>query len=618
VYAKHSFINIAFVVSLALLAGAVLAQSPGTLPGAIEKAVLQNPEVKLKYHNLLAVQQERRAAAGAWQPRIDVEVASGANQYKSPATPSTLNYGSSRASVQLRQVLFDGFATRSDVRRLSYGEQAAYFELLASSNQTALEVGRAYIDVIRYRELVELAAANYATHEVVFDKIVQKVSAGVGRRVDLEQVTGRLSLAESNWLTEVSNLHDVSARYQRLVGDIPAETLAPVQPLGEFLPVGVGYLSDATRTNPDFLAAVSTIRAYRADSELRKAANYPTVELRARQGYQTNTNGALGDYNDASIEVVLNYNLYRGGSDAARIKQYAAKLESAFDLRDKACRDIYQTGQIAFNDSIRLISQLKLLSQHELSMSKARQAYQQQFDIGQRSLLDLLDTENELYQARRALANAEYDLRLSDVRVLSVSGSLLEVFSLKPLSSVLPQVSGGAEIEDESLLCSDRIVPTLVLARATEQRTPAPIKTPPVIAPPAEPVKEPVVAKPAADEVCRKELQSFVDAWIAAWNNKDLQGYLGSYAETFVAAKGLSRSAWEQLRKTRLNKKGGIQAIISNVKPLSCDPKSAEVSFDQSYGSTDYRDDVSKTLSLIRASNGWKIVRETVTKGRTF
>lgn len=603
------------LAGLCLVGHAVMAESPANLRAAIEQATLQNPEVKLRYHNLQAAQHERSVARGGWFPRVDLEVASGREEYQSPSIPTTQSYNSNRTSLQLRQTLFDGFATRSEVRRLSYAEQAAFYDLLSASNQTALEVGRAYIDVLRYRELVDLAANNYNAHQEVHDRIAQKVTAGVGRRVDLEQAAGRMALAESNWLTEVSNLHDVSARYQRLVGDTPAENLAPLEPLGEFLPVGIGFLNDATRTNPDFLGAVANIRSYRADRDVRAASKYPTLELRARTGSQNNESGVIGQYKDSTIEVVLNYNLFRGGSDLARARQSEAKLEAAFDLRDKACRDIFQTGQIAFNDSIRLVSQLKLLSQHELSTSKARQAYQQQFDIGQRSLLDLLDTENELYQARRALVNATYDLSLSDVRVLAVSGTLLEVFKLRPMGSSLPEASGGTEVNDDALACSDRVIPTLVLNRNNEARIPVvPVKSEPVTpAPVAAPA---VVAK--SHEACQKEMSTLVETWIGAWNRKDFAGYLNAYAKNFEPAKGLSRGDWEKLRKSRLNKKGGIQATLSNIKAQDCNGKTSAVSFSQVYGSDDYKDVVEKTLELEKVGSDWKIVRETVTKGRTF
>jgi adhesin transport system outer membrane protein len=72
------------------------------------------------------------------------------------------------------------------------------------------------------------------------------------------------------------------------------------------------------------------------------------------------------------------------------------------------------------------------------------------------------------------------------------------------------------------------------------------------------------------------------------------------------------------LRKARLNKKGNIRADITGTKALSCTAKTGAVSFSQSYGSDDYRDTVEKTLELEMVGKQWKIVRETVTKGRTF
>ena len=585
------------------------AQTPTTLKGAVERAILQNPEVKYRFHNLEAAQEERKSAEGAWFPRVDLEAATGTYNTLRPSLASTLGYSGNRASIQLRQVLFDGFATRNEVRRLSYSQQTAYYELLSASNQTGLETARAYLDVLRYRDLLTLAASNYSTHLEVHNRLEQKTKAGVGRRVDLEQASGRLALAESNWL------HDVSARYQRLVGDLPATSLAPADPLKAGVTSGATFLADAVKKNPDFLGAVSTIRAYRADAAFRRSAYAPTVELRARQSYETNQSGVTGDYRDSALELVLNYNLYRGGADKAKIKQYLHKLDSAFDLRDKTCRDLWQTGQIAYNDSTRLANQIQLLAQHELSTSKARQAYQQQFDIGQRSLLDLLDTENELYQARRALANAEYDQKLAEVRLLATNGSLLSALKLQAMPVSEPDPSGGAEEEDGLMQCSNFMPVVPVLDRTVEAR---PVVEPDPIAQPAPvPLTSPVVVTPPPPAPCT-QLPQWVDGWISAWNGKQLTSYLGYYADKFTPALGMSRSAWESLRKKRINKQGDIKAVISDIKPLSCDGKTAEVAFKQEYGSVDYRDTVEKTLSLEQIDNNWKILRETVTKGRTF
>ena len=595
--------------------------SPSTLKDAVERGVLQNPEVKLRFHNLEAAKAERRGAEGAWLPRVDVEVAGGKYEILTPSFGSTVNYPDNRASIQLRQTLFDGFATLYEVRRLSYAQQTAYYDLLSVSNSTALEVARAYLDVLRYRELVQLAADNFTNHLEVHDRISQKVAAGVGRKVDLEQAAGRKALAESNWLTEVSNLHDVTVRYQRLVGELPPATLTPVDPMTEYVKPAAGYAAEAVRTNPDFLSAVATLRSYRADSQSRKAAYSPTLELRAHQGVETNQSGVYGSYRDSAIELVLNVNLYRGGSDRARVDQYVAKLGSAYDLRDKACRDIWQTGEIAFNDSQRLSAQITLLTQHELSTSKALQAYQQQFDIGQRSLLDLLDTENEVYQARRALSNAEYDLQLAAVRVLANSGTLLDTLKLRTLSPEVPSASGNAQDDDALMQCDSHIPVSPVLDRTFNSRpitAAAAPTTPTVVAAAPVPVPVPAPVTAASPDAACAQLPKVVEAWRSAWNHKDVTAYLAAYSKQFVLPKGMDRNQWEAMRKTRISKQGDITITLGKLTPARCDGKTAEVAFSQEYASPDFKDTVSKSLSFEMVQGAWKITREDVTKGRAY
>ena len=123
-------------------------------------------------------------------------------------------------------------------------------------------------------------------------------------------------------------------------------------------------------------------------------------------------------------------NLFKGGSDQAQVRQYAERLAQSKDLRDKACRDIRQNLSIAFNDIHNLSRQLGFLDQHQLSIEKARVANREQFDIGQRTLLDLLDTENEYFQARRAYVNATYEHAIAHARTLTGMGKLLSALQV--------------------------------------------------------------------------------------------------------------------------------------------------------------------------------------------
>ncbi len=203
------------------------AQPANSLKDSVERAILKNPEVGFRHQNFLAMTGEQDAAKGGWYPKIDLSVDAGKKNSLSPGSTSSNSYNNATTTLELRQMLFDGNTTDLNVRRLGHSRLALYYELLSASDQIALETVTAYIDVIRYRGLVTLARDNYTNHAEVHARIEDRVKAGVGRRVDLEQAAGRKALAESNWATEASNLRDVSIRYQRLVGEAPADSLQP-------------------------------------------------------------------------------------------------------------------------------------------------------------------------------------------------------------------------------------------------------------------------------------------------------------------------------------------------------------------------------------------------------
>src|SRR5690606_4880619 len=117
----------------------------------------------------------------------------------------------------------------------------------------------------------------------------------------------------------------------------------------------------------------------------------PTLEFRASTGTDRELPGRSNrDIQSSRVQLVMSYNLYRGGADAARVRQTSAQMYAARDVRDYTCRNVQQELAVAWNNVMRLRHQLPFLQEHELATSKVRTAYQQQFQIGQRSLLDLL------------------------------------------------------------------------------------------------------------------------------------------------------------------------------------------------------------------------------------
>jgi len=420
-------------VALAVSAPALHAAET-TLKDAAQEAVLKNPEVLARWHAFRAATENVEVVRGGRLPTVDLSANVASESQDTPAIDET--YTRSGVSLVLSQMLFDGYATRNELAKFTYAQRVRYNEMLDASETAALETMRAYTDVLRYRKLHQLAQENYVQHRTVFEQIQQRVKSGIGRRVDLEQASGRLALAESNLLTEASNLHDVSARYQRVVGRLPAQELAVVPSLEGGVP---GASDQALRLayaqHPALAAAQENIVAAQSDAKIRKAAFLPRVDLRARQDMGRNLDGVDGNHSLTNVELLLNYNLYNGGSDQAAERQYWEQVNVARDVRDKTCRDVRQTLYIAYNDVRRLQEQLTYLEQHQLSIEKARDAYRNQFDIGQRTLLDLLDTENELFQAKRAYQNAYFDHLLALGRTQAGMGNLLASLGLQRLDA---------------------------------------------------------------------------------------------------------------------------------------------------------------------------------------
>ena len=430
--------SIALAALCALLPLRGVAQADDPMAAAARKALETNPDITARVNAMRAALDAVSVARAGRLPRVDAEATVGRTEDRiTTRNPPNGSLTYNGTALSITQLLWDGQALTNQINRLGHERQTRWFELLDVSEQTVLEAVRAYIDVARFRRLVELAEDSYVQHRYVHQQIQSRVRAGVGRGVDLEQASARLALADSNLTTETANLHDVVARYLRVVGEAPAQRPPRPPTLGGGLP---GSASDAMETalrnSAAINASIENLRAARASVSERESAYMPRVEARVRAGQGRNFDAVNDQKRDVSAAVTLSWNLYSGGADQARVRQATNLLNQAADLRDKACRDARQTAGIAFNDVGKLDDLLRALDRNVLAIEKARDAYKQQFDIGQRSLLDLLNAENELYTARRAYANADFDLLFAHARVLAAMQQLTTRLGLRaPMST---------------------------------------------------------------------------------------------------------------------------------------------------------------------------------------
>ena len=621
---------------LALACVNAMAQTDPVTTQVVQQAIETNPEISARFNAFRASVADIDASFGALLPKVDLTGEMGrTNDVIKKRTPSESQYlNRTGVAISISQLLWDGQATTRDVARLGHTRLARYFELMDATEQTALEAVRSLVDVQRYRRLVQLAEDNYVQHKFAFEQIQSRVRAGVSRGVDQEQSAARLALAESNLITERSNLHDVVERYRRIVGSLPpADLPAQAGSVAKAIPASSTEAMEATASrSPAVAAAVESMRAARSQAENRQSAYHPRIEARLRAGAGQNFDGTEGQKRDVTGQLIATWNIFNGGIDDARIRSTASQLSQAMDLRDKACRDSRQTTAIAFNDARKLVEQIGYLERNVASIAKARDAYRQQFDIGQRSLLDLLNAENELYTARRALAVAQFDQTTAVARTHAAMGSLTTALGLtrpEPPDDA-SEAKDWAAGDDAASRCPLSATDLAQLSReeldsrvrvlmdAARPATAAPATASAVGAADSKPVVTPLppggttttTIGNSASATAQAALDTQIKAWLAAWSGKDLKRYLDFYSPQFQAT-GMSRELWATSRERRFAAvKGPIQITVSGVKTTLTSATTAETRFTQNYQSSGLRDVTEKTLQWVQEDGQWRILRE--------
>jgi adhesin transport system outer membrane protein len=602
-------------------------QTPLTLKDAVQKAVLNNPEILARWHTLRAAEGERDASAGALLPRVDLLGGLGAERRTDASTRS--RYDRTSSSLTITQLLYDGFAARNEIKRLDHARLVRLFEFFDNSESVALEAARAYYDVLRYRALVRLAEDNFVQHRSVLEQTELKVNARVARAVDLEQVSARMALAEANLLTESSNLHDTTVRFQRIVGQLPTQEMPAPAPLNRAIPADAAKaVGDAQQSNGALLASIENVRSVNAALAARRGVFQPRIDLRLRGDQGNNLSGIPGRSTTAVAEVVMSWNLFNGHTDRAKERQFAEQLNVAKDLRDKACRDISQTVLIAYNDVRKVNEQMVFFEKNRISMVNTRNAYRLQFGIGQRTLLDMLDSENELFQAKRAVANAEQDINIAYARTHAVIGTLLTALELSKIETgaVREQIQSNG-LDDDVQPCPVEPVAVYVAdkdaliirakdllkqnaqrdARESEVQPLTPVAPVTPIAPVLAPTPQSSLPPDFVDYIAlRRALQN----WRAAWAQRNVEDYLASYVPNFLPDTGGDTKAWKERSRASLARSGDVSVDIADLSVTLTDAARPSMVFKQTYKSQGSRNVVTKTIQWVRVGDRWLSARE--------
>ena len=405
-----------------------------SLKDSIAISIDANPQIGEAIENREAIQFELRQAAGLFLPSVDLEASAGIRQLNSPGRrvlgidDDTLY--PTDVEIRATQNIFDGYERRGELERQAARVDGASFRVLERSEFIALQVTREYFEILLQHRIIASTRQNVAFHRQILGDIRAGESSGSLTAADRQQAEERLFAARAQLKQAEEDLASAKIRFNNLVG-VPVGTASLPPSISHALPRGLqDAIGTARKNNPRLKIATADIDAAAALVKKARAGFYPKffLEGRARSGYDID--GVETHTDDLEGRVVMKWNLFRGGIDEANVQEQVRWTSEARMKLHQVHREVEEAVRISWERKHRQRELAGLYSQQLNTNVQLVSSYRQQFGVGQRSLLDVLDAQNSRFNSAVLRDTAVYASRFADWRLLAATGTLLDTLSL--------------------------------------------------------------------------------------------------------------------------------------------------------------------------------------------
>ncbi|HFU74525.1 MAG TPA: hypothetical protein ENK65_03125, partial [Helicobacteraceae bacterium] len=397
-----------------------------TLKEAVNEVIETNPQVQERIKNYRAIQQDASIADSGYLPQLDYRGAIGHKITGHLTDPDTQNFDVYENSLVLTQNLFNGFGTLYQVNYEKTRAVAAAYNYVEKANDVALQMVISYIDVLRAQELYETSKENVANNTEIYAKVYDLFVAGLAARSEVDKIQSSLSLSRSNLTVKRNNLFDKVLTMRRVLGRrvLPAELEKP-QFTAKLPSTYLRASMFAMKHNPSLMVSQFNLKGAQELYKQRRKNYYPTLDLELSQVYNDNLDSFTGQDDRFQAMLVLNYNLYRGGADSAEVQKNISKINQEVELQRDIRRQVVEGLDLSWTAYEMLKVQLDDLYKFQSFAYSTLTLYEDEYALGQRSLLDLLAAQNDFFNAQTQIINAEYDRLISKYRILDAMGVMV-------------------------------------------------------------------------------------------------------------------------------------------------------------------------------------------------
>lgn len=430
-----SRISVGLFLTATLVPGGslLLAATPSgaeTLRQALIRTYNTNPRLLSARARLRETDEQAAQAISNWRPTL---TASGNIGYSTSDTRrrSTLAVRSRTSShlwprgvsLTISQAIWRGGRNFAQLKQAEANIRAERFRLLSTEQAVFLDVVRAYMNVVRDLATIRLNEVNVRRLVRQLQATRDRFSVGEVTRTDVSQAQARLARARADLVTAEGNLQNSRANYRNLVGRLPAKLNKP----RIFVRVPrqrIVVIRQARRYNPDLISSIFAERAAHAAVDLVRGELLPTLSVNGTLS-QNNDQSSIGtSTKSASVTATLSIPLYQSGSVTSRLR--AAK-QAVFRLkhdRRQQFRTVTENATRTWHTYRTATSQVRAFRAAVRANGIALEGVRQEARAGLRTVLDVLDAQQELFQSRVDLVRAERDQVVAAYEVWSAMGRL--------------------------------------------------------------------------------------------------------------------------------------------------------------------------------------------------
>lgn len=449
------------VAGFVVLLGSSLAHAL-ELPGAVAQALNYRPEVTQAVYATAGARERVGSSMADFLPTINLRGTHGREGTDNATTQATgqenVWLNPRQRGVVLTQNLYRGFGTTHLVLSSQASARAASWKVLEVSESIAMRAVDSYLNVLKNRGQILAAQESVASHKALLQLVQKRAESGAGTKADVSQAQARVKQAEAV-LAQIQSTQDVAdATFEALFGYPPKDLQEPVIPEGLVPKDRKEALKLALGIHP---AIFSAQEAYFASKEQALSSNSvfsPAVNLILTGNNDAHLSGTPGRSESMSAVMEMTVNAFSGYKDMHAKREAAFNMAQSQTLLDKAVLDITESLANGYAALVGAQSRHALFVTQVQDNEKVRTAYFKQYRIGQRTLMDLLDVENELYSARNNLVVEHYQELAAKFRVLSNMGQLLRTLSVEVPSSADPMTVDFFDSVRSLFQSSDKVV----------------------------------------------------------------------------------------------------------------------------------------------------------------